>query len=77
MSSSLSNDVPLNDDAANTNTNDDEDDDSFDMSIMDPVDNEKKQLFDYFLSNNFIHYDPNPHFKLTLFHHEKESQWIN
>ena len=21
--------------------------------------------------------DPNPHFKLTLFHHEKESQWIN
>ena len=49
MSSSLSNDVPLNDDAANTNTNDDEDDDSFDMSIMDPVDNEKKQLFLFML----------------------------
>ena len=57
MSSSLSNDVPLNDDAANTNTNDDEDDDSFDMSIMDPVDNEKKQLqkpYDTLKNNNYL-----------------------
>ncbi|MBX9837642.1 MAG: hypothetical protein K2X69_04910 [Silvanigrellaceae bacterium] len=35
----------------------------------------EKKLID--LNLPYVSADPNPHFKLTLFHHEKESQWIN